>query len=149
MPVYLRGRRRRRVNVDFDVYKSAPHHSSGSRVESGFWIDKRDRLTRAAVPSSSIPTSPTPPRPQSRRGRPDQIRTLVREFRDKLFTDIFPAAPKFQDPGIRRDDSHRRHRQIVREEFGKGNDFCQKITYRTGKVRVSRQVKREDGTKRP
>ena len=21
--------------------------------------------------------------------------------------------------------------QIVREEFGKGNDFCQKITYRT------------------
>src|SRR5262249_40179956 len=36
--------------------------------------------------------------------------------------------------------------QIIREEFGKGNDFCQKITYRTGKIRVTRQVKREDGT---
>jgi type I restriction enzyme R subunit len=45
------------------------------------------------------------------------------------------------------DDSHADDIvQIIREEFGKGNDFCQKITYRTGRVRVSRKIKREDGT---
>ena len=34
----------------------------------------------------------------------------------------------------------------MREEFGKGNDFCQKITYRTGTVRVSVKKKLPDGT---
>jgi type I restriction enzyme R subunit len=72
----------------------------------------------------------------------------VREFRDKLFTDIFPGRTEVPKTLIfARDDNHADDIvQIVREEFGKGNDFCQKITYRTGKVRVSKQVKREDGT---
>ena len=36
-----------------------------------------------------------------------------------------------------KDDSHADDIvQIVREEFGKGNEFCQKITYRTGTARV-------------
>jgi len=31
-----------------------------------------------------------------------------------------------------KDDAHAENIvQIVREEFGRGNDFCQKITYRT------------------
>ena len=36
--------------------------------------------------------------------------------------------------------------QIVREEFGKGNDFCQKITYRTGTARIVNKKMTEDGT---
>jgi type I restriction enzyme R subunit len=36
--------------------------------------------------------------------------------------------------------------QIVREEFGKGNDFCQKVTYRTGSRRNRRKTKAEDGS---
>jgi type I restriction enzyme R subunit len=36
--------------------------------------------------------------------------------------------------------------QICREVFGKGNDFCQKITYRTGFVRVVEKKKQADGT---
>ena len=36
-----------------------------------------------------------------------------------------------------KDDSHADDIvQIVREEFGKGNDFCQKITYKTGTARI-------------
>ena len=64
---------------------------------------------------------------------PDQIRTVVREFRDRLFTDIFPGRTEVPKTLIfARDDSHADDIvQIVREEFGKGNDFAQKITYRT------------------
>src|SRR5207244_4018319 len=52
---------------------------------------------------------------------------------DKLFTEIFSgrtAVPKTLI--FAKDDSHADDIvKIVREEFSKGNDFCQKITYRT------------------
>ena len=63
----------------------------------------------------------------------DQIRLVVRTFRDRLFTEIFPGrteVPKtlvFAKNDLHADDIV----QIIREEFGKGNDFCQKITYKT------------------
>ena len=64
----------------------------------------------------------------------DQIRTVVRTFRDQLLTDIFPGRTEVPKTLIyAKDDSHADDIvQIVREEFGKGNDFCEKITYRTG-----------------
>jgi type I restriction enzyme R subunit len=138
------------VNVDFDVYRIGTRiTSSGSRVESGYWIDKRDRLTRARR-AELLDTDFSYTSQDLNRDvvAPDQIRTVVREFRDKLFTDIFPGRTEVPKTLVfARDDSHADDIvQIVREEFGKGNDFCQKITYRTGKVRVSKQVKREDGT---
>ena len=73
-----------------------------------------------------------------RRRREDQIRTIVRTFQDKLFTEIFPGRTEVPKTLIfAKDDSHADDIvQIVREEFGKGNDFCQKITYRTGTARV-------------
>jgi type I restriction enzyme R subunit len=138
------------VNVDFDIYKIDTRiTAAGSRVESGFWIDKRDRLTRARR-AELLDTDFAYTADQLNRDvvAPDQIRTVIREFRDKLFTDIFPGRTEVPKTLIfARDDSHADDIVgIVREEFGKGNEFCQKITYRTGKVRVSRQVTREDGT---
>jgi type I restriction enzyme R subunit len=128
------------VNVDFDIYRiNTRITSAGSRVESGFWIDKRDRLTRARR-AELLDTDFTYTSQDLNRDvvAPDQIRTVVREFRDKLFTDIFPGRTEIPKTLIfARDDSHTDDIvQIVREEFGKGNDFCQKITYRTGKIRV-------------
>jgi len=138
------------VNVDFDIYKIDTRITAiGSRVESGFWIDKRDRLTRARR-AELLDTDFSYTADQLNRDvvAPDQIRTVIREFRGKLFTDIFPGRTEVPKTLIfARDDSHADDIvQIVREEFGKGNEFCQKITYRTGKVRVSRQVIRQDGT---
>ena len=54
--------------------------------------------------------------------------------RDKLFTEIFPGRTDVPKTLIfAKDDSHAEDIvKIVREEFGKGNDFCQKITYRSG-----------------
>ena len=57
----------------------------------------------------------------------------IRTFRDKLFTDIFPGRTEVPKTIIfAKDDSHADDIvDIVRTEFGKGNEFCQKITYRT------------------
>ena len=68
----------------------------------------------------------------------DQIRTIVRTFSDRLFTEIFPGRGTADDVPktliFAKDDSHADDIvDIVRDEFGKGNDFCQKITYRSGK----------------
>jgi type I restriction enzyme, R subunit len=69
---------------------------------------------------------------------PDQIRTVIRTFKEKLFTEIFPGRTWVPKTLIfAKDDSHAEDIvNIVREEFGKGNDFCQKITYRTNVARV-------------
>ena len=67
----------------------------------------------------------------------DQIRTVMQTFRDKLFTEIFPGRDQVPKTLIfAKDDSHADDIvRICREVFDKGNDFCQKITYRTGFVR--------------
>ena len=63
---------------------------------------------------------------------PDQIRTVIRTFRDKL-PEIFPGAQEVPKTLIfAKTDSHADDIiQIVREEFGQGNDFCKKITYQS------------------
>jgi len=72
----------------------------------------------------------------------DQIRTIIQTFRDKLFTEIFPGRKEVPKTIIfAKDDSHADDIvRIVRDEFGRGNDFCQKITYRTGTMRVTDKV---------
>jgi type I restriction enzyme R subunit len=59
---------------------------------------------------------------------------VLRTFRDKLFTEIFPGrirTPKDPQFSPRTTPTQTNIVGIVPEEFGKGNDFCQKITYRT------------------
>jgi type I restriction enzyme R subunit len=61
---------------------------------------------------------------------PDQIRTVIRAFREKL-PQIFPGRAEVPKTLIfAKTDSHADDIiQIVREEFGEGNQFCKKITY--------------------
>ena len=63
----------------------------------------------------------------------NQIRLVIRTFRDRLFTDIFPGRREVPKTLVyAKDDSHAEDiTRIIREEFGRGNDFCQKITYKT------------------
>jgi len=62
---------------------------------------------------------------------PDQIRTVIRTFRDKL-QEIFPGRREPPKTLIfAKTDSHADDIiQTVREEFGEGNEFCKKVTYR-------------------
>lgn len=62
----------------------------------------------------------------------DQIRTVVRAFRDNL-PEIFPGRTEVPKTLIfAKTDSHADDIiQMVRQEFGEGNDFCRKITSKT------------------
>jgi type I restriction enzyme R subunit len=123
------------VNVDFDVYKIRTKITEGgSTVETGYHVDKRDRLTRQ-VRWQQLDEDLTYSATDLDRDvvAPDQIRTVIRTLRDKVLTEIFPGRTEMPKTLIfAKDDSHADDIvKIVREEFGKGNDFCQKITYRT------------------
>ena len=63
---------------------------------------------------------------------PDQIRTVVRTYRDR-WREIFPGREELPKTLIfAKNDSHADDIiQAVREEFGEGNEFCKKVTYRT------------------
>lgn len=128
------------VNVNYDVYRIRTEITeSGSRVEAGFYVDKRHKLTRRrrweqldeefAYAANQLDREVV---------APDQIRTVVRAFRDKLFTEIFPGRTDVPKTLIyAKDDSHADDIvDIVRQEFGKGNEFCQKITYKTTGIKT-------------
>ena len=63
---------------------------------------------------------------------PDQIRTIIRTFRDKL-PEIFQGRNEVPKTLVfAKTDSHADDIiQTVREEFGEGNAFCKKITYKS------------------
>ena len=63
---------------------------------------------------------------------PDQIRTVIRAFRDSLPA-IFPGRTEVPKTLIfANSDSHCDDMiQTVREEFGEGNAFCKKVTYKS------------------
>ena len=60
-----------------------------------------------------------------------QIRTVIRTFKENLFTALFPRRKEVPKTLIfAKTDSHADDIvQVVRDEFGEGNDFCRKITY--------------------
>ena len=62
---------------------------------------------------------------------PSQIRAVIRAFKDNVFTTLFPRRKEVPKTLIfAKTDSHADDIiQIVREEFGEGNEFCRKITY--------------------
>ncbi len=66
---------------------------------------------------------------------PSQIRTVIRAFKENLYSTLFPRRNEVPKTLIfAKTDSHADDIiQIVREEFGEGNDFCKKITYSADK----------------
>lgn len=123
------------VNVNYDVYRIRTEISeAGSKIEAGYYVDKRDRETREVRwEQLSDDFAYDPDQLDRDVVAVDQIRTIVRTFRDKLFTEIFPGRTEVPKTLIfAKDDSHAEDIvKIVREEFAKGNEFAQKITYRT------------------
>ncbi len=133
-----------RVNVPYDVYEIKTRITDqGSKVDAGYYVGKRSRKTRRER-QEELDQELTYGSDELDRAvvAEDQIRTVVQTFRDRLFTDIFPGRTEVPKTIIfAKDDSHADDIvRIVREEFGKGNDFCQKITYRTGTMRLTRKV---------
>jgi type I restriction enzyme, R subunit len=123
------------VNVDFTVYKIKTEITqSGGTIDEGAWAGLRNRQTRQVRWELRDEPAPYSASELDRAVvAEDQIRTVVSTFKDKLFTELFPGRSTVPKTLIfAKDDSHADDIvQIVREVFGKGNDFATKITYRT------------------
>ncbi|MDR4481025.1 MAG: type I restriction-modification enzyme R subunit C-terminal domain-containing protein [Nitrospira sp.] len=133
------------VNVNYDVYRiRTAITQAGSTVEAGYSVQLMNRETRTKRWERLDEDFAYDPDQLDRDVvAPDQIRTIVKVFRDKLFTDIFPGRMEVPKTLIfAKDDAHAENIvEILREEFGKGNEFAQKITYRTTGVNPKDLIK--------
>lgn len=141
------------VNVDFDVYRIRTRVTdSGATIvadPTGVYVDKRHKLTRAErLEKLQQDLTYTANELDRDVVSEDQIRTVVREFRDKVLPDAFADRNEVPKTLIfAKDDSHADDIvRMVRDEFAERNEFCEKITYRTGFTRVMRTVTNDDGS---
>ena len=135
------------VNVGYEVYRIKTQvGEQGGKVEKGFYVDKRHKETRArrwerldedlAYAAQDLDRSIVVP---------SQIRTVLQAFKDALFTELFPGRTLVPKTLIfAKDDSHAEDIvHLCREVFGKGNDFCKKITYQSKHPETGRAAKGE------
>ncbi|MGZ5051575.1 MAG: type I restriction-modification enzyme R subunit C-terminal domain-containing protein [Methylobacter sp.] len=121
------------VNVGNEVYAIETQVTQqGARLSAQQQVERREKLTRKkrweqqdedqAYSAAQLDRSVV---------NPDQIRTVIRVFRDKL-PEIFPSREEVPKTLIfAKTDSHADDIiQTVREEFGEGNAFCKKLTYK-------------------
>jgi type I restriction enzyme R subunit len=131
-----------RVNVDFAVFRIKTRiGEDGSTIpaldEDGTKtvVPKRDRVTRHqwyeeleedyTYAAKEIGQSVV---------AKDQIRTVITAFRDRVMPQMFTAYSRTVPKTLifaKTDDHADDIVQVVREVFGKGNNFCAKITYKS------------------
>nr|WP_295786373.1 type I restriction-modification enzyme R subunit C-terminal domain-containing protein [Rhodoferax sp.] len=123
------------VNVNYDVYRIKTEVSEqGAKVDKGFWLETQDKATRRKTAWQLDDDFEYQPEELDRAVQtPDQIRTVVRTLRDRWQADMFPARTELPKTLVfAKDDNHaEKIVEILREEFGRGNEFAQKITYRS------------------
>ena len=124
------------VNVGFDVYRIRTKitEQGASIAASGEPVlglrDRRTRQLRWQAPDQPITyTASDLDRAVVAR---DQLRTVIHTLREKLSTEIFPGRKEVPKTlFFCKDDSHAEDvTAAIRAEFGRGNDFCRKITYK-------------------
>lgn len=123
------------INVTYNVYNLTTRVTQqGAKVKSGYFIGKREKATRRVRWEQLRDELVYDPNELDRSVvTPDQMRTLVREFRAKVCTEIFPGRNDVPKTLVyAKSDSHADDIvKIIREEFAESGEFCKKITYRT------------------
>ena len=127
------------VNVGYEIYRVRTRVTEeGGKVETdetGFQVPVRDKRTRK-VRYEQLDANLEYTATELDRSvvNPNQIRTVLQTYRDRVFTELFPDRTGEWLPKtliFAKDDNHAE--EIVhaaREVFGEGNDFAKKITYR-------------------
>lgn len=122
------------VNVNYDVFRIRTVISEqGATIEAGFEVEKQDRETREKRWEKLDDDFDYDPNKLDRDVvAPDQIRKIIRTFKNNLPV-IYPDREHVPKTLIfAKDDNHAENIvAMLREEFAAGNDFAQKITYRT------------------
>ena len=123
------------VNVNYDVYRIRTEvGEQGARVEKGYWLETQDKATRRKTAWQLDDDFEYQPDELDRAVQtPDQIRTVVRTLVERWQADLFPSRSELPKTLVfAKDDNHaEKIVEILREEFGRGNQFAQKITYRS------------------
>lgn len=121
------------VNVGYDVYTIETEISkNGAKIPAQEFVDRREKLTRKKrweqLDEDFTYTAKKLDRDVV---NPSQIRHVIRTFKEKL-PEIFPGRKEVPKTLIfAKNDSHADDIiNIVREEFGEGNAFCKKVTYK-------------------
>ncbi len=127
------------VNVPYDVFTIETEITqAGAKIKAKEYVDKREKLTRKKrwerldedyeYTSNKLDKDVV---------NPSQIRHIIKAYKDALpsiFPDRFDVNGEFEVPKtlvFAKTDSHADDIiQIIREEFGEGNDFCKKVTYK-------------------
>jgi type I restriction enzyme R subunit len=122
------------VNVGNEVYTIETEvTNNGTRLVAKQLVEKREKLTRRRRwEEQDEDTAYSAKELDDAVVVPDQIRTIVKTFRDKL-AEIFPGRAEVPKTLVfAKTDSHADDIiQIMREEFAEENAFCKKITYKS------------------
>ena len=122
------------VNVGNEVYVIETQITrQGAQIAARQQVEKREKLTRRKRWEQQDEDEAYSATQLDRNiVNLDQIRTVIRTFRDKL-PEIFPGRTEVPKTLIfAKTDSHADDIiQTVREEFNEGNAFCKKLTYKT------------------
>ena len=121
------------VNVGYDVYTIETEITkNGAKISAQEFVDRREKLTRKKrweqLDEDYAYTAKKLDRDVV---NPSQIRRVIRTFKENL-PEIFPGREEVPKTLIfAKNDSHADDIiNIVREEFGEGNAFCKKVTYK-------------------
>ncbi|SFD77887.1 type I restriction endonuclease subunit R [Massilia yuzhufengensis] len=121
------------VNVGNEIYVIETQVTkAGGEIKAQQQVERREKLTRKKRWEQQDEDEAYSATQLDRNiVNPDQIRTVIRTFRDKL-PEIFPDRTEVPKTLIfAKTDSHADDIiQTVREEFGEGNAFCKKLTYK-------------------
>lgn len=127
------------VNVGFDVFLIETQITQqGGTIWQGEYVERREKLSRKKRwELQDENENYTANQLDKEIVNPNQIRLIIRTFKEHLpeiFPDRLTENGEFEIPKtliFAKTDSHADDIiNIVREEFGEGNSFCKKITYR-------------------
>jgi type I restriction enzyme R subunit len=127
------------VNVGFDVFLIETQISQqGGTIWKGEYVERREKLSRKKRwELQDENENYTANQLDKEIVNPNQIRLIIKTFKEHLpeiFPDRLTEKGEFEIPKtliFAKTDSHADDIiNIVREEFGEGNSFCKKITYR-------------------
>jgi type I restriction enzyme R subunit len=121
------------VNVGYDVYTIETEITkNGAKISAQEFVDRREKLTRKKRwEQLDEDYAYTAKKLDKDVVNPSQIRRVIRTFKENL-PEIFPGREEVPKTLIfAKNDSHADDIiNIVREEFGEGNAFCKKVTYK-------------------
>jgi len=126
-----------KVNVGYDVYTIETEISQhGASIKAKQYVDLRNKMTRKKEWKQLDDEINYEPTQLDREVvNPSQIRNIIKEYKRILKEEFYPERVEgYEVPKtliFAKTDSHAEDIvHIVREEFGEGNDFCKKITYK-------------------